>query len=439
VDDSGPQISAATATPTVTIALSIAASPTSAYPGPAATPIAPAYPIAEATASAGPTTIVSQPGATATAKPTAIISQPEATGNSQSETFLPMIQVENTQPSTEPTETPPESVRVPTVAPVAALDFAAIRSELNSSGQELANVKIGFHVTVMDEATMQSLFDYLTMLDSAGVPFFLKSAGNAEPLLFAQQLMAASGVPHTLVYRSTNWDVPVYDASPEDSARLHWQRHRDAFPPELDPSVVWIETLNEVDKNRSDWLARFALSTAELSLAEGYRWAAFSWSSGEPEPEDWQSPAMLEFLKLAGNNPERLAIALHEYSFLPDDIGHDYPYKIGRFLELFRIADQYNIPRPTVLITEWGWAYDSIPPRVNRAMRDVAWAAALYAPFPQIKGAAIWTLGSGCCFGGISTQVAQLIPPLAEFSLTHYFTVPLGPEQAEVDPNLYQP
>jgi hypothetical protein len=367
-----------------------------------------------------------------TPRPATATSQPAATRIPTALTFLPLIRMENANPIPEAAATVQPEV-------ISPLDFAAIRAELNASGQDLAHVKIGFHVTFMDAATMEALFEYLTLLDSAGVPFFLKSASNAEPLLFAQELMAASGVPHTLVYRSTNWDVPVYDASPEASAELHWQRHRDAFPPELDPNVVWIETLNEVDKNRADWLASFALHTAQLTLADGYRWAAFGWASGEPEPEDWQSPNMLEFLRLVGENPERLAIALHEYSFAADDIGHEYPYKIGRFLALFRIADSYNIPRPTVLITEWGWAYDDIPPS-NQAMRDIRWAAALYAPFPQLKGAAIWNLGRlSCCSDELSDEVESLLAPLTDYSLTHYTAVPLPPNQAALDPAPYRP
>ena len=59
---------------------------------------------------------------------------------------------------------------------------------------------------------------------------------------------------------------------------------------------------------------------------------------------------MLAFLRLAGQNPDQLAIALHEYSYLRDDIGHEYTYKVGRFQTLFQVADQHGIPRPTVLM-----------------------------------------------------------------------------------------
>lgn len=327
----------------------------------------------------------------------------------------------------------------PVVTPIPILDFAALQSQLQTEGQMLVYNKIGFHTGI--NGTMEGVEDWMRQLDAAGVPFFIKTADNAEPVYIAQELMKQSGVPHTLVYRNAaggdDYNVPFYDLPPEEAAQIHWQKHIEAFPPELDPSLVWLETINEVDKNRSEWLAQFALATAQLALRDGYKWAAFGWASGEPEPADWQSPAMLEFLRLAAANPDRIAIALHEYSYLVDDIGHEYPYKVGRFLELFRICDQYGIARPTVLITEWGWTYQEVP-EPQRALRDIAWAARLYAPFPQVKGAAIWFLGGGN-FSNVYVQTQRLIRPLTEYSLQHYFAAPQPPNQADVNPEIYKP
>lgn len=339
----------------------------------------------------------------------------------------------------------PEEIALPanaTPTPIPTLDFAALQTQLQAEGQTLATNKIGFHAGI--NGTMEGLEEWMRQLDAAGVPFFIKTADNAEPVYIAQELMKQSGVPHTLVYRKAaggdDYNVPFYDLPPEEAAQIHWQKHIEAFPPELDPALVWLETINEVDKNRSEWLAQFALATAQLALRDGYKWAAFGWSSGEPEPADWQSPAMLEFLRLAAANPDRIAIALHEYSYLVDDIGHEYPYKIGRFLELFRICDQYGIPRPTVLITEWGWTYEEVP-EPEQALRDIEWANRLYAPYPQVKGAAIWFLGgeAGGDYGSISVMTQRLIRPLTTYSLQHYFTAPLPPNQASADPAPYAP
>ncbi|MFN2192295.1 MAG: hypothetical protein ACK2UG_08120 [Candidatus Promineifilaceae bacterium] len=338
--------------------------------------------------------------------------------------YIPIAGGSAITPSPQPTDTP---------TPVPTIDFGAVRADLEAQGQEIGFVKTGFHVTLPEDREV--LDDWMTRLDAAGVPFFLKTVDNAEPLFKAQELMRKSGVPHVLVYRSTG-SVPHYELAPEAAAQHHWQTQRDLFPPELDPSLVWIETLNEPDRTQSEWLAKFALETARLAMADGYRWAAFGWASGEPEPEHWRGPAMQEFLRLAGENPGNLAIALHEYSYTKNDIADQYPYKVGRFQSLFQIVDEFGIPRPTVLITEWGWEHADIPD-VDKAIDDLKWASKLYAAYPEVKGAAIWNVGIGCCFGDISEQVQEIINPVTDLALQKYFAVPA--EKQPVNPEQFKP
>lgn len=342
-----------------------------------------------------------------------------------SDVFLPIT---GGSPATA-TPVPP----TPTIEPT--LDFAALRADLQANGQDLGFAKIGFHTTILDDR--DALDEWMQRLDQAQVPLFLKTVDNAEPLFRAQELMKVSGVPHTLVFRSSG-SVPFYELPPAQAAQLHWAEHRDKFPPELDPNLVWIETLNEPDRTKAEWLGQFALETARLAMADGFRWAAFGWASGEPEPEQWQTPSMLAFLRLAAENPDRLAVALHEYSYLEDDIAHEYPYKVGRFQELFRIADEQGIARPTVLITEWGWQYNDVP-SLDQVMRELEWAARLYAPYPEVKGVALWNLGSGCCYADISEQVTQLIEPVTDFSLNTYFAIPQAPAQQPINPQQFRP
>ena len=345
--------------------------------------------------------------------------------------FLPVTgssSASETSSTTTPSPMPPPTV-IPTV------DFKAVEAELQANGKDLGFVKIGFHVTLLEDR--DTLDAWMVRLDQAGVPFFIKATDNAEPLFRAQEMMKISGVPHTLIYRSTGGE-PHYELEPELAAQVHWEEHRDNFPPELDPNLVWIETLNEPDRKQAEWFGRFAQEAARLALADGFRWAAFSWASGEPEPEQWQTPSMLEFLRLAGENPDRLAIALHEYSYLKEDLAHEYPHKVGRFQELFRVADENGLSRPTVFITEWGWEYNNIP-SPEQTMRDLRWASKLYAPYPEVKGVGIWNLGIGCCFGNISDQVQKIIEPLTDYSLTSYFEVPLPPAQQAIDPDQFRP
>jgi uncharacterized repeat protein (TIGR01451 family) len=311
------------------------------------------------------------------------------------------------------------------------LDFDAIRADLEAQGKELAFVKIGFHAGL--ELTT-ALTASLQQLDAAGVPFFLKTVDNAEPVYIAQQLMQSSGLSHTLIYRRSGFDIPNYDLPPADAALAHWQIHTSSFPPELDPSLVWLETMNEVDKNRSEWLAEVALETAQLALDEGRRWAAFGWASGEPEQEAWEGPYMLEFLELAASHPDQLAIALHEYSYDTADIGNCYPHLVGRVQALFQACDAHQIPRPTVLITEWGWQAEDVPP-VDTALEHLAWASWLYAAYPEIRGAAIWYLGP--LYSDIADQVERLIAPWRDYALSNYYVI--EPGQGQIDPELFRP
>lgn len=314
------------------------------------------------------------------------------------------------------------------------VDFEGIREALQEDGQDLSFVKVGFHTGYAGNT--DGLDNWMEELDAAGVPFFLKSVDDPQHLIQAQELARSSGVSHTLVYRQTGpeYDVPDYNLPPEQAALLHWERHKAVFPDELDPELVWIETINEVDKNRAEWLGQFALETARLALADGYRWAAFGWASGEPEAEHWQTPSMLEFLRLAAQHPDRLAIALHEYSYERNDVGNAYPFLIGRFQFLFQICDAYRIPRPTVLITEWGWEYRNVP-TVDQAIADIRWASWLYAAYPEVRGAAIWYLGYG--YGGIADQAQLLIEPMRDYSRTNYFIIEQG--WGAVDPGLFAP
>lgn len=389
----------------------------SGYPDPMATqtpaPPSDAYPVQ-----------IPSPSSPAAAYPAPVTLAPDDVTET---VFLPLVNEDGT--AVTPTPAPP------TVTPIPIVDFTAVRSDLNAQGQELVYSKIGLHTTFAEDKAL--IEAWMRQLDAAGVPFVLKSVDNAEPLFVAQQLMAESDVPHVLIYRASG-GVPNYELPPREAARQHWQFHVEKFPPELDRSRLWIETINEPDRRRSEWLAEFALETAALAMADGFRWAAFGWAPGEPEPENWQGPKMLEFLRLVGENPDRLAIAVHEYSGIVDEIALEYPFRVGRFLDLFTIADQNGFSRPTVLVSEFGWAYDDIPP-IEQALSHIDWAAELYASFPQIKGAAVWNLGVGCCFADISEQVQELVEPLALFNLTNYYVRPLSPAQAPTDPALYAP
>jgi hypothetical protein len=315
------------------------------------------------------------------------------------------------RPTATSTPRPTPERPSPTPPPV---DFDAVRADLRAKGQDLAFVKIGFHVG--PAGNQEGLVEYLEALADAGVPAFIKSVDD-----YSFCVQALDYNPDNItVFRMTgdSLEQPDRNLPAETSAEQHWARILDALPPEFDQRT-WLEVMNEPGRHRADWLGRFALRTAQLALRDGYRFAAFGWTAGQPEPEDWETPEMLEFLHLASQHPAQIGIALHEYSFDVEDIAHLYPDLVGRFQALFQICDRNDIPRPTVLLTEWGWEPRDVPP-VDQAMADIVWASRLYAAYPQVEGAAIWYLGGGF---DIADQAQRLIAPLRDYATTSYFIV----------------
>ncbi|MCP4426786.1 MAG: hypothetical protein GY803_20030, partial [Chloroflexi bacterium] len=291
--------------------------------------------------------------------------------------------------------------------------------------------KIGFHTSIGGNPS--GIGDHLRRLDAAGVPFFIKAADSMTGVFDAQQIMKNSDVPHTAVFRRSvrytgcadieNPDVADYTKSPEEAAAKHWEWHKAGLPPELDKELVWIETINEVRKEVEwgDWLGNFAFHSAQMMMAEGYKFSAFGFSSGTPEYEAWETDGMLRYLELCQNHPDMASIALHEYSFKIDDIWFMRGDLIGRFEHLFAVCDKHKIKRPKILITEWGWTYDRVPD-VATAMQHIKEVAEYYAHYPEILGAAIWYLGPG--FGGIAKKAQKLIKPVTDYSIATTFDVP---------------
>jgi hypothetical protein len=380
--------------------------------------------------------------------------------------YAPAIFGSPLDPTLTPSSTPtPETTPLPTLGPplppptpVVALppiDFTTARQTAQAQGLDLAFTKIGFHTGPGGNAS--GLGVWMHRLNDAGVPFFLKSVDAAGPIFEAQQIMKDNEtngrfVPHTLVFRltPTKYEAPFYNLSlsPEQAAAASWQLNRDELPPELDKDYIWLETLNEPGRYgdngqlQIERLGRFSLESAKLAVAEGYRYAAFGFSTGVPEKEDWEDPAMLEFLRYAGEHPDKVAVALHEYSLTtrmtnrPLPISEGYPYLVGRFQDLFDVCDQHGIARPTILITEWGWEYNHVPD-VPVAMLDINWAAWLYAAYPEVLGAAVWYLGGGGQFGNIANEAQRLIAPMADYAVSHYFII--DPGIGQIDPDIFLP
>ena len=355
-------------------------------------------------------------------------------------------------PTPLPSPTPPTTLGPPLPPPtvvvaIPPIDFDAARANAQARGLDITFTSIGFHTG--SGGNTRGLSEYFHKLNDAGVPIFLKSVDDPGKVYELQQIMKANEaagreIPHTLVFRLTDsrFEAPYYDLSlsPEEAAVVSWELHRANWSSLLDKEYVWFETHNEPGRYGYDGklqierLGRFSLATAKLAVAQGYRYAALGWSTGVPEPEDWEDPAMLAFLRYAAEHPDQVAVALHEYSLQSDSISSGYPYLVGRFQALFEVCDKYGIPRPTILITEWGWTHDTVP-EPAAAIEDIAWASWLYAAYPTVKGAAIWYLGRGD--NGIHNQTQRLIEPLADYAVSHYFIY--DPGIGQIDADLFRP
>jgi hypothetical protein len=283
----------------------------------------------------------------------------------------------------------------------------------------MAFLKInGFHTGVTGHT--DGIGDFLRAVDAAGVPFLAYCADGSTSLYDAQTIMRASSVPHNAIFRRTHFphnqggsDVPDYTEPPAEAARKQWESHRDRWPADLDRQLIWGETINELRKEVewADWIGEFCYQTGLMALRDGFKWCGPGYSSGTPDEGAWETPGMLRFLDLCAQHPERLAVALHEYSFTTADIWAGEGKLVGRFTQVIDACAKHDLEPPTIFFTEWGWAERDVP-SPETAMRHLKEVGALYAQYPSIKGAAIWALDGG--WGTLDAQTHRLMAPLQE-------------------------
>jgi len=292
----------------------------------------------------------------------------------------------------------------------------------------MSRLKIGFLMSGSG-GNPSGIGNYVYTLDAAGIPSVtLCNDGDVGIGDALNRIYNGSSVDHRMVFRTTGFDVPNYAIDAATAAANHFNLLRSRVPANVyaNRDRVWICVLNEVDKNRSEWLADFAAASVPLWTAAGFKIVLFNWSTGEPEPEHWRAPKMVSFLRSIQNRSD-VAIGLHEYA-LSNDIWFLYPYRVGRFMDLFAACDENGIQRPNVWITEWGWHSTSIPePQI--AIEQIRGVGELYANYPEIIGAGMWYLGSG--YGGIADLANRLIVPVTNLSISWDYDPPVEPPTSE--------
>lgn len=288
--------------------------------------------------------------------------------------------------------------------------------------------RIGFHFGSNSYATGYG--DYIRALDQAGIPATVMSVGGEGLGDIISQWDNGSTVEHTAVVRCLSHnDVPLYDY-PIDTAVADWLAR---YIPKIGPDVkkyhqrIITKHGNELDKNKIQWLADFytALHPALLQAMgwTNHRICVFNFASGEPDYDDWES--ILPFLKLAGENPDKFVIGVHEYSYSMADIFNAYPYLVGRcWSHLYDVCDKHSIHRPDIAIHEFGWR-DIDAPDPSLAMKHVDGAMRMYAEKcgDNFLGAGIWTL-QAWQDSGINRKIQKLIAPVTQLSLSQWYDAP---------------
>lgn len=272
-------------------------------------------------------------------------------------------------------------------------------------------MKLGVHCTANGNFT--NLGDYITQLRQANKPVTIQAVDSTVGVYDAMH----SGVhpQDGLVFRRTKVEdvevdrLPVdqhtglYTGSPEYMANYHWDiiyRNLPKLTPEgnleLDFTTrVWTCSINEPSRNIGDieYLASYTLAIGKLALASDTKYLAYGWSTGTPEPEFWEHPITLEYLRLCEDNPTMLGVSIHEYSLDKHDIKVGYPYLLGRVENLLNTCAKHGITYPYIHIGEFGWEERHIDVRGDEAQRQLQWAVDMYKALGINPSKAMWTLG----------------------------------------------
>lgn len=281
---------------------------------------------------------------------------------------------------------------------------------------------IGFHRNQGGEANeVGPIGEYISQLAAAGLRPVMCCVDEAGT---AVEVADAGGLA---VYAKDAWRAPPdYNQSPEDAAAERWAGIRDLIPPEIRAARdrIWIEILNEPDKERAPFVFAFMVELARLADFDAYRVCGPSWSTGTPEVAEWETPEGLAWLRRCAERPEQSAVALHEYSLDADDIETGSPWLVGRFTFTQDICDTHGIDYPQFIITECGWTYNDMPDSVA-AMAQLPWLAEMYGDIPFC----LWTVGNWDKGPNLPPKLAAIVDDVTEYVLANYET-----EEPDPDP-----
>ncbi|HSG17705.1 MAG TPA: M23 family metallopeptidase [Anaerolineae bacterium] len=273
--------------------------------------------------------------------------------------------------------------------------------------------RIGFHTAGAGGNPSGIGEHYVKRCHDAGVPVAITCADGTVGV------MDSLANPHPddiIIFRVVrdkheSFAVPDYGATPSSAAASYWDLILSFIPPELIPhkDKIWIAYGNELDQEKTDWIHWWSLEISKLMNAAGYKAIGPNWASGTPRYPDWESAGSLAFLRYCGQNPDKAAVGVHEYSYTIDDLFHGGGDKVGRYRHILKVCRDNGIGRPTILIKEFG--YENA--RVASPSRIVADLGELYKKYPDYPPATLWWLGPW--FGDVANQLQRAIEPVGDF------------------------
>ena len=280
-------------------------------------------------------------------------------------------------------------------------------------------IRMGFHTGPGGNAT--GIGEYVRRLDDAGIPATIVAVGTTTGISDVFEVWrSGSPVNHVVCYRTDpkedqSFSVPNYTLSPTDAAIEFWNKQLSVLPPELEEFKGRVKLIigNELDKERSDWLGEWGTEIATLANSEGWSVLLFGFSSGEPEPEHWETNGMLRFLNYCEENPLMCGLALHEYSYDDHTLNNGDGWLIGRYKKVYETCDMFGIAYPEIVITEFGYQSVTVPPVTDYIENDHDW---LWETYPDYPAAAWWYLGPWK--NNLADKVQTYIVPITNQTLT---------------------
>ena len=267
----------------------------------------------------------------------------------------------------------------------------------------------GFHTATV--CYCDGIGDYLTDLAKSGNIIAAKCVdGTASLMDFQREIQ--NGAEGYGVYRCLiDDDVPPYGAPVDVVARNYLEKVNEAWPPELDKSIFYVEVMNEVDQNHSDWLGGLLYEISILFMEHGYNFCGPGWGPGQPELKNWCTLGMLKFLRLCSENPDRLAISLHEYAY-DNDMADTISFQMGRVIDMNLACRENRIVPPKVFVTEFGWSYQTAPSHQDGVPQIIDMLHWYIKNAPNVVAIFLWALDKNPNWADISKIINPYMTPL---------------------------